>query len=39
MEYRNKVTGAVIQTDCTVSGGDWEAVQPPAPEHKEGADE
>ena len=39
MEYRNKATGAVIQTDCTVSGGDWEAVRPPAPEHKEDADE
>ena len=24
MLYRNKKTGAVIETDCHISGGDWE---------------
>lgn len=24
MLYRNKKTGAVIETDCLISGGDWE---------------
>lgn len=23
MLYRNKRTGAVIETDCNISGGDW----------------
>jgi hypothetical protein len=23
MLYRNKKTGAVIETDCLISGGDW----------------
>lgn len=26
MEYRNLITGAVIQTDSTISGEDWEEV-------------
>lgn len=32
MEYRNKKTGALIRTDCTVSGGDWEPVPTAVPE-------
>jgi hypothetical protein len=27
MLYRNKRTGAVIETLCRVSGGDWEPVK------------
>lgn len=27
MRYTNKVTGAVIETDCLISGGDWEACE------------
>ena len=27
MRYTNKVTGAVIETDCMISGGDWEACE------------
>lgn len=27
MEYRNQKTGAMISTDCIVSGGDWEPVR------------
>lgn len=27
MRYMNKVTGAVIETDCMISGGDWEACE------------
>lgn len=27
MQYRNKKTGAVIETPCRVSGGDWEPVK------------
>lgn len=27
MRYMNKVTGAVIETDCLISGGDWEACE------------
>lgn len=27
MEYRNQKTGAIISTDCIVSGGDWEPVR------------
>ena len=27
MLYRNKRTGAVIETPCRVSGGDWEPVR------------
>lgn len=26
MRYRNEKTGAVIETTCIVSGGDWKAV-------------
>ena len=26
--YRNKKTGLVIETNCRVSGEDWEAVAP-----------
>lgn len=26
MLYRNKRTGAVIETPCRISGGDWEPV-------------
>lgn len=29
MLYKNKVTGGLIETDCSISGGDWEPV--PAP--------
>lgn len=28
MQYRNKRTGAVIETLCAVSGEDWERVEP-----------
>ena len=28
MIYINKKTGAVVETDCTVSGGDWELQKP-----------
>ena len=33
-QYRNEKTGAVIETCCIVSGGDWVEVTPPrsAPE-------
>lgn len=31
MLYRNKCTGAVIETECTVSGGDWEPAKRPEP--------
>ena len=31
MLYRNKRTGAVIETECTVSGGDWEPAKKPEP--------
>ena len=27
MLYRNKRTGAVIETPCRISGGDWEPVK------------
>ena len=27
MQYRNKKTGAVIETPCRISGGDWEPVK------------
>lgn len=32
MEYRNKKTGALLRTDCIVSGGDWEPVPAAVPE-------
>lgn len=28
MQYRNTRTGALINTACAVSGGDWEEVKP-----------
>ena len=31
MLYCNKRTGAVIETECTVSGGDWEPAKKPEP--------
>ena len=31
MLYRNKRTGAVIETECAVSGGDWEPAKRPEP--------
>lgn len=30
MIYRNNKTGAVIETDCIISGGDWAGETPPA---------
>ena len=27
MKYRNKVTGAVIETACVIKGDKWEAVK------------
>ena len=31
MLYRNEKTGAVIDTECFVSGGDWVEATPPDP--------
>ena len=31
MEYRNTKTQAVIETACTISGGDWEKVETKQP--------
>ena len=31
MLYRNKRTGAVIETECAVSGGDWDPAKRPEP--------
>lgn len=31
MLYCNKRTGAVIETECAVSGGDWEPAKKPEP--------
>lgn len=31
MEYRHKKTGAVINTDSEMTGGNWEKVVAPAP--------
>lgn len=31
MLYRNKRTGAVIEMECAVSGGDWEPAKRPEP--------
>lgn len=38
MQYRNDVTGAVIDTECAVSGEHWEEVSlpPGAPAAREG---
>ena len=40
MQYHNKKTGALISTDCAISGGDWEPVKPAAaqPEETDPAD-
>ena len=27
-KYKNKVTKAVLETDCVISGGDWVEVKP-----------
>lgn len=35
MLYHNKRTGAVIETECAVSGGDWEPVKKPEPAKSE----
>lgn len=40
MKYRNTKTGAVIDSPCVISGGDWvtevtEKVEPKEPEKKE----
>lgn len=32
MQYLNKKTGCVIETDCTVSGGDWVPLEEPKTE-------
>ena len=32
MQYRNKKTGALLETPCQISGGDWEPVRPPKAE-------
>ena len=29
MIYKNKKTGNVIETQCELKGGDWEAEKPP----------
>ena len=29
MQYLNKKTGCVIETNCTVSGGDWVPLEEP----------
>lgn len=34
MVYRNTKTGALLETDCQVSGGDW-VTAPPAAEGEE----
>lgn len=31
MLYRNKRTGSLIETECAVSGGDWEPAKKPEP--------
>lgn len=31
MEYRNKKTGVVINTNSEITGGNWEKVVAPAP--------
>ena len=37
MKYINKVTGAVIEAACEISGGDWEPVPQERPEAQEKA--
>lgn len=34
MKYRNKITGAEIESPCEISGGPWEPVQTQAPTQK-----
>ena len=35
MRYRNRNTGAEIESSCVISGGGWEPVQPaPKPKKK-----
>ena len=34
MKYINKVTGAVIDIPCVLSGGDWQAAEPAASSKK-----
>ena len=40
LKYRNKVTGAVVETDCRISGEQWELVEqageesPATPSHE-----
>ena len=33
-EYKNILTGAIVQTDCTISGDNWEEVEPKKKESK-----
>lgn len=37
MKYRNTKTQVVIETACTVSGGDWVKVEQPKPKSKSAA--
>lgn len=37
MKYRNTKTGAVIETDCKISGEHWEKFKP-TPKEKKSAD-
>lgn len=34
MEYRNTITGAIIETKCEINGGAWEPVKAPKPSTK-----
>lgn len=34
MKYRNKKTGAIIDSPCFISGGDWVEVKPEKEEKK-----
>lgn len=36
MLYKNKKTGAVIKSDCKISGGGWEPVEPATTGSKDG---
>ena len=38
MQYLNKKTGCVIETNCTVSGGDWTPIKPKPAKKKSAAD-
>lgn len=35
MKYINKTTGSIIESDCELSGGDWEAFESPSDKEKE----